>query len=503
MSKLLLAVVALCIVAVSADVTDCVDFCNLVNEACTGTGSETNSNPYLSTAGCLAICATFPTGGATGTSATGNNFECRAYHVGVANTSIALAQGHCVNAGPASGAGVCGSTCAGYCNMIQSTASVTALGGTAIFPTNAVCLATCANFLSNGVLGQTNPAIQAGNTAECRAYHISASMTFGAAGDSTSAATHAMHATPRSYQGICVNAADHAAGVSDAVSVFCDRAMSACNTTGTSLLGQYSSRSQCLIDAASYPVSNFTLQYQTSGNSIDCRTYHAGVASDFTSLATNPTVHCPHTGVAAQGVCGTSCEGYCNLAMFSCTGSLAQYADLATCLTVCTGFMTEGSALDVAGDTLGCRVYHAGVAGTSTGLATAHCPHIGVSGGYGVCGTAIQGFCEVQASVCGNTGANSQFASVAACLSAAASFNPNGTVGASTGNTLECRIYHVGAAAASAAAATLHCPHIGSAPSAYCVDGGMTSTGVNAGTSTATVSVAAIVVAAVAAVFSL
>ncbi len=65
------------------------------------------------------------------------------------------------------------------------------------------------------------------------------------------------------------------------------------------------------------------------------------------------------------------------------------------------------------------------------------------------------------------TAANAQYASPASCLGACAAF-PVGTFADMAGDTLGCRQYHTGAAAADAAAALVHCGHAGPAGSGAC-----------------------------------
>jgi hypothetical protein len=78
-------------------------------------------------------------------------------------------------------------------------------------------------------------------------------------------------------------------------------------------------------------------------------------------------------------------------------------------------------------------------------------------------------FCAAEDVTCG-TADLKQYPDTATCMTDCAGY-ALGTAGDTTGNTLECRIYHVGAAAGSAAgSATLHCPHTGPNPTAFCVD---------------------------------
>ncbi len=58
------------------------------------------------------------------------------------------------------------------------------------------------------------------------------------------------------------------------------------------------------------------------------------------------------------------------------------------------------------------------------------------------------------------TGSNAQFTSQASCEGTCSAWMA-GTAGATSGNTLACRGYHLGVAATGTAAAATHCPHAG------------------------------------------
>jgi len=78
-------------------------------------------------------------------------------------------------------------------------------------------------------------------------------------------------------------------------------------------------------------------------------------------------------------------------------------------------------------------------------------------------------FCADEATTCASS-ALMQYASPGECMTDCLGY-PLGTPEMTSGNTLYCRIYHLGAAAGSAAgAATTHCPHTGPNPSAFCIN---------------------------------
>jgi hypothetical protein len=111
----------------------------------------------------------------------------------------------------------------------------------------------------------------------------------------------------------------------------------------------------------------------TSGNTIACRLYHAGAAE----MLSDPDTHCPHAGESGADTCGTWCENYCQLALRNCTGDNVLYPDMATCATACAAFADDGEPDDTSGNTVQCRIYHLGVAGTDAASADTHCPHGG------------------------------------------------------------------------------------------------------------------------------
>jgi hypothetical protein len=137
----------------------------------------------------------------------------------------------------------------------------------------------------------------------------------------------------------------------------------ATNCTGTDT--QYTSVDQCMAACTAFPQGDPGAQ---SGNSLECRVYHTGAALG------DPDTHCVHAGPGGGGLCGSNCDGFCQLVMSACTGTNEAYSSIQDCLTSCQAFDdTEPyDVSDVSGDTLACRIYHASVA---TADPTTHCPH--------------------------------------------------------------------------------------------------------------------------------
>ena len=141
---------------------------------------------------------------------------------------------------------------------------------------------------------------------------------------------------------------------------YCTTITSACTGAANS---QYGSMVTCISSCSHFPVGTAGEQ---SGDSLQCRDYHAHAA------LVDPVTHCVHAGPSGGSVCGTPCQGFCDMAVAECP---TQYPNAGGCATTCAG-MTAGSAFNSSiqsGNNVSCRVYHATAASTDPGT---HCPHI-------------------------------------------------------------------------------------------------------------------------------
>lgn len=142
------------------------------------------------------------------------------------------------------------------------------------------------------------------------------------------------------------------AGGSGACTDYCTAILANCGTGHA----QYSGMDQCMSSCQAFPAGTDGDQ---SGDSVACRLYHANAA------AADPDLHCPHAGPSGDGVCGTDCEGYCDLATTYCTGASQVYTDRAQCMSVCNAtpntvrFVDAADATLEASDEQVCLVYHA------------------------------------------------------------------------------------------------------------------------------------------------
>lgn len=153
--------------------------------------------------------------------------------------------------------------------------------------------------------------------------------------------------------------ADVDAGPTPTCAAYCTSIQANC----AGAVQQYTAEATCLAACEAFPTGTAA---DTAGNTLGCRTYHAGAA------AAGPDVHCVHAGPGGAGACGDNCAGFCAIALDSCT---AAYADSAACMTDCALFAdTEDfDTSDTSGNTLACRLYHLSAATTTP---DPHCGHI-------------------------------------------------------------------------------------------------------------------------------
>jgi hypothetical protein len=168
------------------------------------------------------------------------------------------------------------------------------------------------------------------------------------------------------------------------------------------------------------------------------------------------------SGLGGQGGgAELTCDSYCATVTQACVAGNLQYASLANCLAVCPSFPL-GTLQDQIGDTLGCRIYQLGFTDLA---ADTKCAHGGPSGGDlhgglgGICGDGCEAFCNLEAIAC--TGPDQQYATADECLAACGEFpGPSSSddfdAGDSSGDTFNCRLYHLTAAATEPGT---HCIH--------------------------------------------
>lgn len=158
------------------------------------------------------------------------------------------------------------------------------------------------------------------------------------------------------------------------------------------------------------------------------------------------------TGASSAGS-ASACSEYCTLVDDHCTGSLSQYAGRLECERVCAT-LPAGSDDDVAGNTVGCRTFHAVSAAEDPQM---HCAHAGPAGG-GVCGGDCESFCTIAMDAC--TGELAPWPDFEACTADCGGFarTPAYSSAVMSGDSYACRLYH---ATLAALQPEPHCSHIG------------------------------------------
>lgn len=170
---------------------------------------------------------------------------------------------------------------------------------------------------------------------------------------------------------------DSAAPALDCAS-YCAASLANC----ASMEPQYADMASCLGTCAALTPGTAS---DTSGNTLGCRLYHTTAAASLPGME-----HCLHGGPAGYGVCGSSqCEAFCQIAQHACTGTDAQWASTAACMTDCATMAgatpdvpagaPDYSTAQTSGNTFACRLYHLTVASSSPSLAATHCPHIALA----------------------------------------------------------------------------------------------------------------------------
>jgi hypothetical protein len=143
------------------------------------------------------------------------------------------------------------------------------------------------------------------------------------------------------------------------------------------------------------------------------------------------------------------CGSYCDAVMANCSGVDAVYTSHSLCMKACALF-DPADAGDPSGNTLVCRTRNAELAGEiEPGV---HCPAAG-PGGDGVCGDNCDGYCTMMLATC-----SLRFQDLADCLVQCETVPDLGgyNVMQQSGDSVQCRLYHVSAATLDA---EQHCGH--------------------------------------------
>lgn len=91
-------------------------------------------------------------------------------------------------------------------------------------------------------------------------------------------------------------------------------------------------------------------------HSVECRTRYALEAA-----SGDKATACAAADLHGNDTCGSWCEVYCDLMDANCSDQPSSYASSGECLEACAGFATSGDPALDSGDTVQCRIHHAGI----------------------------------------------------------------------------------------------------------------------------------------------
>ncbi|HEX6765335.1 MAG TPA: hypothetical protein VF103_07650 [Polyangiaceae bacterium] len=148
------------------------------------------------------------------------------------------------------------------------------------------------------------------------------------------------------------------------------------------------------------------------------------------------------------------CEEYCDTVMDACPGDASVYSGSELCLDVCKQ-LPPGSEGDTFTNSVQCRLEQARTVKKQNGTDLSQCPAAGPGGeaklddGGPLCGSACEAFCSIYMRVCTDAEQFKVFADEKECLDDCATVPDLGgySTAISEGNTIQCRLWHVTAAA--------------------------------------------------------
>jgi len=152
-----------------------------------------------------------------------------------------------------------------------------------------------------------------------------------------------------------------------------------------------------------------------------------------------------------------SCTAYCGRVMDSCTADHAQYRSHDECLAMCA-LLPPGKGGETEGNTLACREYYAGTPARTD--APSYCASAGPFGGRN-CGDRCTAFCQLTLAACSPDAGKAPYRTYGDCQADCAEFayewadagdaGGDDPYGPSTGDTLNCRLFHLREAVADRA----------------------------------------------------
>lgn len=163
------------------------------------------------------------------------------------------------------------------------------------------------------------------------------------------------------------------------------------------------------------------------------------------------------------------CEEYCDLLEAGCVEGNIQYVSRRACRDVCAA-LPRGEDGDTIGNTLHCRLTNARGVASEPDFQCSIAGPAGVTQDNTGCGAICEGYCSLMESIC-RPEFDILFRSAAECLSVCEGYgrvvDESFSATFTQGDTVECRIYHLGAAGEFP---SVHCEHAQGV--AECVDMG-------------------------------
>jgi hypothetical protein len=196
-----------------------------------------------------------------------------------------------------------------------------------------------------------------------------------------------------------------------------------------------------------------------------------------TSATVDPTLSVSATADASgsdSAPAPFSCGAYCGKIAQSCSNTDQEYTSAATCEAMCSHF-DPGVPGEQTNDSLACRISQTNLAASAPRV---HCQQAGPLAVGSCVATPCSAYCALAFDLCNPLNLfpyNNQADCRAACSAwpyLKSTDGDAGTVGDilfASGNTLNCRIYHLesGYEVGNPTAPGTHCPHLGD-PSAPC-----------------------------------
>ncbi len=196
-----------------------------------------------------------------------------------------------------------------------------------------------------------------------------------------------------------------------------------------------------------------------------------------------------HVASCVSGDASSTCPDYCTNITATCVGDNTQYKDEPMCERMCA-VMEAGTPGQATADTVACRQLNVRSAKDAPdGSAQQHSACVTGGPAASCCSGTVQqcqceAFCNLDLALC--TGSNAAYQSLSDCTTACATWGGSfdGPLFGSTGNTLQCRTYHLDLSQTGQPADLVtHCKHT-AAISGVCA-GGTADAGSDAADATA------------------